>query len=72
MEEKIKRIFRVSIKIKGCDKVFKEGLDPGVIGYQDFEFFLTKKQYASNMFAANLLDYRNAVLNDLEIGRAHV
>jgi hypothetical protein len=65
VSHKIKKNFRVKIIVRDCNVIFKEGLEPGVLGYRDIEFNLTDEQYNSPMFAKELLDHRNSLLNDI-------
>ena len=61
----MKKNFKISIKLKRCETVFKDGLDPGVIGSSEYTFTLTKKEYKSPRFAMALSDYGEELRDDM-------
>lgn len=65
VNQTIKKSFRIKVIVRNCGVVFKEGLEPGVLGCRDIDCDLTKEQYESPMFTKELLDQRNDLLNDL-------
>lgn len=52
----MKKTIRISVKIKNCDIIFKEGLEPGEIGFEDLIFDLDKKDYERPLFIMTLRD----------------
>ena len=61
----MKRSFRVSVIVNNCDTVFKEGLEPGVLGYEDVEYDLDEAEYEKPIFIAHLMDRREELLSSL-------
>ncbi len=64
MPETVKKKFRISLKVRKCDVVFKEGLEPGVLGFNEHVFDLTEKDFGSPLFIKTLLDLRTSLLDD--------
>lgn len=56
--------FRFSVYIKDCDKVFKEGMEPGCIGYQDVDFKDVPVP-AGGRFIQALMDHENRVRDEM-------
>lgn len=52
----MKKTIRISVKIRKCDTVFKEGLEEGELGYIDYEYDLDPKEYDTPRFAVDLLE----------------
>ena len=62
---KKRRMFRIKLKVRNCDVVFKEGLEPGVLGFNEHIFDLEEKEYEHPLFIKTLLDLREGLLNDI-------
>lgn len=65
MGDEIKKTLRLKIRVRNCNIVFEEGMEPGVLGYKDFVFYMKQKEYESPIFIKTLLEYKNDLLNDL-------
>jgi hypothetical protein len=63
----IKKTIRMVLKLKDCDKVFKEGFAPGVLIEQDHEYTLPE-DYSETMFSAQLMhDEDNFIHRNVEV-----
>ena len=62
---KEKRIFRISVKIKKCEKILAEGLEPGELGFKDLEFNEEPKEYDRPLFAMGLLEHAEEFQKEL-------
>lgn len=62
---KKRRIFRIKLKVRNCDVEFKEGMEPGVLGFNEHVFDLEEKEYEFPIFIKTLLDLKTSLLNDL-------
>jgi len=52
----MKKTIKISVKIKNCELVFKDGLEPGVIATQKRIYDLDEADYSSPMFAKEIMD----------------
>lgn len=59
------RKFRITLKVRNCDIVFKEGMEPGVLGFDEHVFNLRKKDFESPIFIKTLLDLRTKLLDNI-------
>lgn len=59
------KFFKISIKIKNCETIFDERLDPGVIISQHYTFTGTDKRFSSPIFAMTLNGYGQLLLDDV-------
>lgn len=63
----MKKTIRLQLKLKDCDKVFKEGFSPGVLVEQDHVYELPK-DYNKTQFAAQLVyDEDNFIHRHVEV-----
>lgn len=63
----IKKTIRMTLKLKDCDKVFKEGFGPGVLVEQDHVYELPE-DYNKCCFASQLLgDEDNFIHRNIEV-----
>jgi len=60
----MKRTFRMSARIKGTEKVFAEGFDPGVIATQDVEYDAEPEEYERPFFTLDLMRKQEEFLNE--------
>jgi hypothetical protein len=51
---KMRKTFRLSVKVKNCDTEFKEGMGKGVLLYQDRTYNLEPEEYTSPLFMVHL------------------
>jgi hypothetical protein len=58
-----KKVFKMTIKVRGCDKVFKEGFPPGVLVEQLVTYKLPRN-YSRPLFARELIDQESTFLKD--------
>jgi len=50
------RVFKMTLSLKGCDKIFAEGFGPGEVASQTLTFEATDKELKSPMFLAAMID----------------
>lgn len=62
---KRKRVFRIKIRIRDCNIIFKEELGPGVIGSKDIEYIVTDKEVESPLFGLEIIHQKEALLNEV-------
>lgn len=60
----MKKVFKMSVRIKGTEKVFAEGFAPGVIATQELHYDLEPAEYDRSLFIASLLDKQNEMLKE--------
>lgn len=60
----MKKNYLFSIKIKDCEKVFKEGFDPGVIAVQGATYNLKPGEDSRPMFLMALSDQAEKLLKE--------
>jgi hypothetical protein len=65
MEVKMKKLFRVEVKVDKCEDIFREGLGPGVLGFIDIAFDLPKEDYKSPSFASFMKEQGDELINKL-------
>jgi hypothetical protein len=61
----MKKTFKIEIKIKKCDTIFKEGLDKGVIGSLELTYDLDRQEYERPGFALNLMNEARELRDDI-------
>ena len=61
----MKKTFRISIKVKNCDIVFKEGLEPGSLGFVDMTYDLDEKEFKRPLFLVTLSNEADALKDEL-------
>ena len=57
--------YKISIKIKRCDIVFDDALGPGIIGRVKVTYRSTQKKFDSPLFAAQLNQSGNELIDKL-------
>ena len=64
MKDKV--TIKMSLQLKDCEKVFKEGMDPGVVVTQEvvFKDVPEKGESGFNMFCASILNYEDNFLKE--------
>lgn len=55
MPNNIKAEFKFSVRIKGCDKVFAEGFEPGEIASQVISYGMKSKEFINGDFFQSVL-----------------
>lgn len=62
MKDKV--TIKMSLQLKDCDKIFKEGMDPGVVVTQEFVFkdVPEKDEPGFNVFCRSMMDYEDDFL----------
>ena len=62
------KTFRISIRVKNCKEVFKEGLKPGILGFTEVTYKNIKIEDDGgipSLLVADLLDKAKDVRNDI-------
>jgi hypothetical protein len=52
----MKKTIRISVKIRKCDIIFKEGMEEGELGNIDYIYDLDPEEYDNPRFAVDLLE----------------
>lgn len=60
----MKKMFRMSLKIRGTEKVLAEGFEPGVFVTQDVIYNIEPDQYERTSFHAALWDKQQEFLKE--------
>lgn len=60
----MKKTFKLTLRVKGCEKQFHPDLPPGVLVVQTEEYDLTESDLESNLFIAHLCDREHDFLNE--------
>ena len=63
----MKKTFKIRLRVRNCDEIFKEGLEPGVLGQVDLEYDLEPKEYERPTFIQHLLDKRDKLISDIVV-----
>jgi hypothetical protein len=61
----MKKTFRIKVIVRNSHEIFKDGLEPGVLGYVDLDYDLSEEEYSRPMFAKGLMDQVDHILNEL-------
>ncbi len=61
---KTPRTFKFSVRVRGCDQVFADGMEPGEIMYQEVVYQLTDEDLKHPMFAKALSDKEAEVIKE--------
>jgi len=62
----------VKIKVRNCDVIFGEGMEPGVLGYEEMIFDFPEKDFSSPMITKQLMTVRDSLLKELLISEVEV
>ncbi len=60
----MKKTFKMSVRIKGTDKVFADGFEPGIIATQEVVYDLEPSVYERPMFLVSLMDKQEEMLKE--------
>jgi len=63
----MKKTFKIRLRVRNCDKIFKEGLEPGVLGQVELEYNLEPEEYERPLFLQHLLGERDKLISDIVI-----
>lgn len=61
---KMRKTFRLSVKVKNCDTEFKEGMEKGVLLYQDRTYNLDPEEYEKSTFLKHLTDQQDRLIKE--------
>jgi len=60
----MKKTFKLTLRVKGCEKQFHPDLPPGVLVVQTEEYDLPEADLKSNLFIHHLCDREQEFLNE--------
>ena len=58
----MKKTFKMSIRVKGTEQIFADGLEPGVIATQEVEYNLDPSDYEKSTFLVSLINKQEEML----------
>lgn len=61
----MKKVFRIKVKVKGCNIKFDDKLDIGVLAERDLEYDLKPEEYESPIFWKSLIEEKDRLLDEV-------
>jgi len=68
----MRKKYIVKIKVRNCDVIFGEGMEPGILGYEEMIYDLPEKDFSSPMITKQLMEVREYLLQELLLSEVEV